>query len=1568
MLHVDELKRLSSYYKDIISAMSQQSGKHFVDLGQTLRYGLTLDLGLFIDDVKSLMYSDRLILKIERMSPKAVSDILTKSDDQEEDTEEQKEEQEEIKVVDPERKTASARLVAIYRKQEQDRFNRETTIGFPIIAGKHGSTKFCGPLFYFTVQVDYEPLESKIIFSKNFVTPVFNSKLIAKLVNGDSEMELVRQKVLPLLYEEDFNEKTINKVIKIIAEVVEALAGLEIDPVLNSPLQKAIDARDNGTPTVYRAISIVNSSRGNAFLLDELSQLANLEEIDGETVIETILKPVPESMENDGFSDNPDSTIHSRPLLFPLLSNQAQRRAARKAEKSRLMVIQGPPGTGKSQTIANLVCDLVAEGNSVLIASHQNKALEVVAEKLPDIDYLSMSLLKGEKASAAQLANKLATFDTYVADVSTVSLNNSFEKNMEAIHEKDQGKRKLQARFSELKTIERDKFSDYYKFHELREYNHISLDDEIPEGLANEIPEALKQWCSHFKNISTNYSDLLHIFVPSKLQSIDILYNYAKATKKIVDYYNIDFYVSEGNDSRDLIKNFYENAKTNLNESFDYLKSLREWLEKNGEKYLVYITKLDELSIPLPNFVTAKQALTTMSSDVLTILNSRAQNLYDKYLKLVESGIPPSILKESPSLEEINITSKAIEILYNRSWFVWHTNPNCISSRKQLSQMGLKIIHNTKEQTLSDLKTWNKYWSLKYEVIGDIKSLKGAGIPVSEMTVDSSISQISHQVMVAVSYLDLLRLVDIAPKEKAPEKLTMSAYETLNKLSDSESLVYIKSRIDKTIIHLQTIIGLNNINKEIQGNEKLLGTLNEVIETVVTLNYEIKVQETVDNLKLMLSLHPDFAKAIELESGILQTLPKTLETIKTALINNIRLTWLKDINKAIEAHRLGKFIQTDLASNPDNIDEVAMRISKISEEKRNLVIKAIKLRRKISLKYASIDMSTRQQVTKLNKLLSKKRKTVSLVQLKGQVSYTKLLTVFPCWIMSIDDVARVFPLQAGLFDYLIVDEASQCNQATALHLAFRAKRMIVVGDEKQMKNPNVRFLSDNLVQVLLSRHGLGTHHKAEFLHGRESLLSLSNFSANSNEFLNEHFRCEPPIIAWSNKEFYDNKLRVLTPIRRKRFMPCLEVQLVKGADDNTETKQNLVEAETVVNEVIRLITSGEADGLTIGVMSLYRQQATLLQNLIYEKLEERPDWIKKYQLIVSTADGFQGDERDIILYSMRFGPSSSPGVINAIQIEPERINVAFSRARRKMIYFISRPVEEFPRGILKDFLLHAENEHRNPTDRLGMVGEDKFDSDFEKDVCFALRDGGYTVFTQVPCSNFKIDMVVIDDEGRRIAVECDGDFHYEDDGDLRAEDYQRQDIIERSGWFVHRVPARRYYANPEAAIALLIGDLKRQPTDQQITDSEIEGEFFEEEFSPLDVESLTTTETADVNPSQTEAQSTKEVNIKTLTKEKLNKKKKQITTKPKTKEAKQQLELVFTTENKPIQMELDFTADSEPLWDKNVWYALSRWGKVSGKFSGYNNSFCYKIGLYLAQGYNLTEKQEFYAKRFGNQR
>jgi very-short-patch-repair endonuclease len=175
-----------------------------------------------------------------------------------------------------------------------------------------------------------------------------------------------------------------------------------------------------------------------------------------------------------------------------------------------------------------------------------------------------------------------------------------------------------------------------------------------------------------------------------------------------------------------------------------------------------------------------------------------------------------------------------------------------------------------------------------------------------------------------------------------------------------------------------------------------------------------------------------------------------------------------------------------------------------------------------------------------------------------------------------------------------------------------------------------------------------------------------------------------------------------------------------------------------------------------------------------------PEILHRHRLVGSTADGFQGDERDIILYSFRFGPSSSPGVIRAIEIERERLNVAFSRARRKVISFISQPPDAFPTGLIRSFLEHSVEIQKQAQTRLSLDTLDKFDSTFERVVCEGLRNRGLTVLTQVPCAGFFIDLVAFDNEARRIAIECDGEFHYDDGGDLRPEDHQRQDIIERS--------------------------------------------------------------------------------------------------------------------------------------------------------------------------------------------
>lgn len=1408
---VNELRKLAIYYKDILASITQQSGKHLTDLGSVFRYGLTGDLGIFDISIKGILEEDNIVIKTECSSIKTVSSMIAKSDFEEE----QEAEDIEGDFVEEsmEKISASAKLVAIYRKQEQDPYNRETTIGFPIIAGKYGNNKICAPLFYFTVNIDLDPSNNKVILTKNFTTPVFNSHLIDKLATYEGEAELVREKILPLIYENDFD---LNAIDKTIVSLINDFKGLKTLSTATSTdinvLKSAMQSREKKGLKIYNTISIVNSARSNAFLQDELQQLASLEDINGETVIETLLAEAPESISMD--YDDPDGQIHTRPLIFPLQSNIAQRRVARKAEQARLMVVQGPPGTGKSQTIANLVCDLVSQGKTILVTSHQNKALEVIEEKLPSIEYLSMHLLKGENESLDSLVNQLENFDVYVSDTELGNVTESYERKMREIREKEIQIKSLATRFSELKTFERNQYPTYYKYHKIRQYDHISEQDNVMPGLENQVAHDLREWEDLFSKVGNNFADLRNLFCVGNGEDVlDEVERVGDTLSKLLAIYDVCDEFSADSELVSMLRKFAGLGAGNAQETISYLNQIGSWLENNGEEYLRSFETISSLGFDMSDLSFHRKKLIQLNGEILSSYVQKAENCKKSAQELFEVGVP-RIFDFIPQQHDLNEIEMAVRTLEKTNFLSWHIIPSTQGAKKLLIKKGIKSISfNAKESLLSEIIIWLNYWRLKYQVVNDINLLKQARILDHRIILQSSPSELLKQSSTAVSYLDFLSSINQIPKVSISGEITNFINELLESIKDYQTLSQLKVIIKKSQLHMEKILEFKQLSVENNVVEKTPIPIESFEKAIYNLEFSETLSDFVSRGKTLIGFYPDYFKVLKLELSTLKTMPNTLQSLRLAILNGKTNDWLNHGEKAIEAHKLKKFITKDLRNNPDDIAEVAANIRKLNDEKRDLILIALTMRRKIALKSAANDAQTKQQITKLKKILSRKKKTASFVQLKDQVQYEKLLDVFPCWNMSIDDVARVFPLQAGLFDYLIVDEASQCNQATALHLAYRAKRMIVVGDQKQMKNPNVRFLSDKLVRMLLTKHGLDTHPKVEFINARESLLALAEYSSNTNEFLNEHFRCEPPIIAWSNKNFYDNKLRMLTPIRHKRFKPCLEIHLVKGADDDTEKKVNILEAEAVAHEVERIILSGEAEGLSIGVMSLYREQATLLQNLIYEKFEDQPQVIKKHQLIISTADGFQGDERDIIFYSMRYGPSSSPGTINAIQLEKERINVAFSRVRRKMVCFISRPVEEFPNGIIKEFLRHAKDEQNNPTDRLGLIGEDSFDSEFEKEVCHNLRNQGLTVYTQVPCYNFRIDMVVIDKEGRRMAVECDGDFQYEDDGNLPPEDYQRQDIIERSGWFVHRIPARRYYENAQKAIDLLLKDLAHQPLD-----------------------------------------------------------------------------------------------------------------------------------------------------------
>jgi len=197
---------------------------------------------------------------------------------------------------------------------------------------------------------------------------------------------------------------------------------------------------------------------------------------------------------------------------------------------------------------------------------------------------------------------------------------------------------------------------------------------------------------------------------------------------------------------------------------------------------------------------------------------------------------------------------------------------------------------------------------------------------------------------------------------------------------------------------------------------------------------------------------------------------------------------------------------------------------------------------------------------------------------------------------------------------------------------------------------------------------------------------------------------------------------------------------------------------------------------------------------------------KNEPLIIGTAYEFQGKERDIIFYSFRYAPNSKPSTLNTILREDNfghnRLNVALTRARRKMILFMSTDIEQFPENILKDFLLYAKGYTTSE------IIKEEFDSDFEKDVYERMKEKGYKLFPQYPACGYRIDLALFRDNFR-IGIECDGWQHYDKYGNLNIDDIERQEVLERAGWKILRIPSTRYWKNPDACIDELIEEIER---------------------------------------------------------------------------------------------------------------------------------------------------------------
>ena len=477
-----------------------------------------------------------------------------------------------------------------------------------------------------------------------------------------------------------------------------------------------------------------------------------------------------------------------------------------------------------------------------------------------------------------------------------------------------------------------------------------------------------------------------------------------------------------------------------------------------------------------------------------------------------------------------------------------------------------------------------------------------------------------------------------------------------------------------------------------------------------------------------------------------------------------------------------------------NLHVLTEQIRMQKRKQRNLAIEILKGKRREALKGLLRDQIKRQRLIIHTKSLVERKKNLQNRLLEGE-DFRPLLEAFPCWCVTTYAVSGSLPMKPGLFDVVIIDEASQCDIASCFPLLYRAKRAVVVGDDKQL--PHMSFLEKAKEQSFLSQYAIPDKYQLMWRFRTNSMFDLANYYSMSPVLLDEHFRSLPPIINFSNREFYGDRIRIMS--RNSNEGNALELIYVPDGKVDLDATRNLPEVEAVVkklHEIIiederRIANGGQEKPISIGIVSPFRAQVEQLKASVAMVLSEH--MIKKHRIEIGTAHTFQGDERDIILASWAFAPNSFPQSLTFLQ-KPNLFNVAISRAKTRMISFVSKNPRELPDGLFKSYLSYIEEyELKQKAIENNEIEENFYKNSFEKDVAQAIRDLGYEVKAGVEVAGFSVDLLVND----KIAIECDG---VEDNKRLSGTNMKKQAILERSGLRINRITYREWHYSQKACL------------------------------------------------------------------------------------------------------------------------------------------------------------------------
>ena len=1110
-------------------------------------------------------------------------------------------------------------------------------------------------------------------------------------------------------------------------------------------------------------------------------------------------------------------------IYFPLPANTEQRRIIQHLRVQPGVLVQGPPGTGKSHTIVNLVSHLLATEKRVLVTSHTARALKVLREKFPaELAALCVTHLRGEEGSRATLersVQELLHRSAYRVPDAEVKGFSALKSGLEQARQKEDA---LLGKLREIRLAETEdlnlygyvgKAQDIAEKLQAQEDGFTWLEDlGVPERDVPLSDEEAARLLGLLRSLSKTEMDELTMSSPT-LESLvtpeefaRVVYTERGATQKFGE-----MQAARQHPHYNALRDVSPETRAAL---VGALRSLTGDVETARRRPVSWAAQ------------TVQAALKGQSGVWDSLLTFSRQQLPDLMARAAwpEETTLAGVSDHDPATLKVDVQTVLDHLRGGGSWGWGLVRPAVVRQRLYLKDR-VRVSGRAADtsEVLQELLDFLDLTARARQLEGHWAAV--GFVPVGPLS--SRLTQLQEQQDALVQVLSLKD--ELKEAQRAVSGVVGLPEPQWWMPEEVEAVTAAALAVDAELARqasVQVIEVMRPALDALAAQPRAHDSVRLLRSAVAERNLEsygltyLRVQDFYQR-------QTRFQDRQRLLNQLTGTAPKLAgELLRTAA----SLAWDGQLNQLGAAWR---WLQADgrltQLANPDTEVEVRAQLAECRREIRDTLGGLAS-----SLAWSSTlnRLTQREQMgltlweSAMKKLGKGTGKHAERYRRDARAALEQARSAIPAWIMPLHLVAESFTVTRGMFDVVIVDEASQAGPE-AMFLAYIGKQIIIVGDDKQIE-PDAVGIDRDKVDALVQQYLYDFPTKSVIGAADASLFGIGKVAYPPMLSLREHFRCMPEIIAFSSRLSYQSQpLIALRQFGAERLSPVMARHVPDGfTEGRTGDKVNEPEARAIVDQIKACIADPRYRDRTFGVISLLgSSQAERIATLLRSEVSEAE--IERRRLVSGDSYSFQGDERDVMFLSMVTSPTEGRReTLRADAKFQARLNVAASRARDQMWLFHSVELSDLkPDDLRAQLISHCQNPDlgvSKPLDpvQIQQLAEEAsrpnrgnykpprpFDSWFELDVYLDVAGRGYRVLPQYEVNGYRIDLVVEGMKGK-LAVECDGEYWH--GPDAYDADLQRQQTLERAGWAFWRVRGSTYFRDRHSALEDLWQTLDRQ--------------------------------------------------------------------------------------------------------------------------------------------------------------